>query len=85
MDKQKKFFELLVENMCKRWGADFVILFCRYELGMTDKELKGIFNDEDVTKSKRFNKKNYKESVELCGGNIFNKGYAIYFGGKQIF
>lgn len=83
--KKEMFFKMLVGNMVTRWGADFVVLFCRYELKMTDKELKEIFKDEEVEKSKRFTKKNYKESVDLCGGNIFNKGYAIYFGGKQIF
>ena len=82
MDKQKKFFELLVENMCKRWGADFVILFCRYELGMTDKELKGIFNDEDVIKSKRFNYRSYKDAIKLAG-DIFSRGITLWFGNKK--
>lgn len=85
MNKKEKFFRALVENMCKRHGAGFVILFCRYELKMTDRELKEIFTEEEVENSKRFTKKNYKDSVALNGGNIFNKGYRIYFNGKQIF
>lgn len=83
--KKELFFRMMLADFCKRKGVDFVILFCRYELKMTDKELKQMFSDDEVENSKRFNEKNYNETVKLNGGNIFTKDYRIYFGGKQIF
>lgn len=76
MNKKDLFFKMLVQNMCFRWGADFVILFCRYDLKMTEQELTEIFKKEDVEKSKRFTLKQYKDSVKLSGG-IFSSPVTI--------
>lgn len=82
MNKKEKFFKLLLGDLIKRKGVDFVLLFCRYDLKMTDKELKGLFSDEDIKKNKRFNYKSYKEAIKLAG-NIFSRGITIWFGRKK--
>lgn len=82
MNKKEKFFRLLLGDLIKRKGVDFVLLFCRYDLKMTDKELKELFNVEDINKNKRFNYRSYKDAIKLAG-DIFSRGITLWFGNKK--